>query len=73
MTPEEAKAILADSEGADEPVVLPPAVLTHLSSADVPEDTLIEIGLFKEGAFHIEWSGRLLKGGDRIIGEADYT
>lgn len=73
MTPEEAKVILADSEGADELVVLPPAVLKHLSSADVPEDTLIEIGLFKEGAFHIEWSGRLLKGGGQIIGEADYT
>ena len=73
MTPEEAKAMLADSEGADEPVVLPPAVLKDLSFDDVPEDSFVEVGVFKEGAYHMDWSGRLFKAGDKIVGEADYT
>ena len=73
MTPEEAKAILADSEGTDESAILPPTVLKHLSAADVPEDAFIEIGAPKDGIIHLEWSGRLFKERERIVAEADYT
>ena len=73
MTPEEAKAILAKSEGTDESAILPPIVLKHLSAADIPEGIFIEIGAPKDGIIHLEWSGRLFKERERIVAEADYT
>jgi hypothetical protein len=54
MTPETAKAILTNSEGAEVPVALPPGVFKHLSLADAPEDPLIEIGLLKGGTESLE-------------------
>jgi hypothetical protein len=73
MTPEEAMELLAEASGAEEPVTLPPSVLKHVTLANVPKDTLIEIGIPKDGAIHLEWSGTIRNVSGKFLGEADYT
>ena len=65
--------LLADGADTEEPVFLPPPVLSKLSIDDLPLGTFIEIGVLKDGVMHVEWEGRLSRQGDRIVGEADYT
>jgi hypothetical protein len=73
MEVETARKLLADGEGTEEPVFLPPSVLPKLSIDDLPPETSVGVGVPKDGVMHVEWSGRLYRQGDRIIGEADYT
>jgi hypothetical protein len=68
-----ARKLLADGAATEEPVFLPPSVLSKLSIDDLPLDTFIEIGVLKDGVMHVEWEGRLYRHGGRIVGEADYT
>ena len=72
MTPEQAKEILALEAGSEDPIFLPPGVLKHISIADVPEETPIEVGVLKDGAYHIEWSGSLQKISGKLCGVAEY-
>src|SRR5208282_2008509 len=53
MTPELAKEILASEAGSEDPILLPPGVFKHISIADVPEQTPIEVGVLKDGVHHI--------------------
>jgi len=71
-TVDTAKALLADGAGADEPVFLPPGVLSQLALSDLPPDTSVQIGVQEDGVMVLEWSGRIFREGDQIVGEADY-
>jgi hypothetical protein len=53
--------------------VPPSSVLPKITKDDIPEDVFIEVGALKDGVIHLEWSGRLYRIGDAIVGEADYT
>jgi hypothetical protein len=44
MKAELARALLIESRGAEDPVMLPPNVLKHITLAEVPEDTTIQVG-----------------------------
>ena len=68
-----AKAMLADGAGTEEPVFLPSAILHKLTLEDLPSGIFVEIGVPRDGVMHMEWSGRLYREGDQIMGEADYT
>jgi hypothetical protein len=73
MEVDTARRLLADGAATEQPVFLPPSVLSKLSIDDLLLDTCIEIGVLKDGVMHVEWAGRLYRQGDRIIGEANYT
>lgn len=73
MEAEDAKTMLADGAGADEPVLLPQAILNKLTLDDLPPGTFVEVGVLKDGVTLIDWSGRLYREDDQILGEADYT
>lgn len=68
----EAKALLKTA-GNEEPVFLQPSVLDKVLLDDIPDQVMIEVGTFKDGAMHLDWSGRPYKDQDQIKGEADYT
>lgn len=68
-----AKTMLANGEGLDEPVFLPPAILNSLTVDDFAPDTFVEVGILKNSVKHIEWPGRLYCKNGQIVGEADYT
>jgi len=72
MTPELAKEILASEAGSEDPILLPPGVFKHISIADVPEQTPIEVGVLKDGVHHIEWSGSLQRISGKLCGVAEY-
>jgi hypothetical protein len=73
MNVDEARVRLADAEGNEEPVFLPPGVLPKLTVDDLPDGTFVEVGVLKDGVMHVEWSGRLYREGHQVAGEADYT
>jgi hypothetical protein len=73
MDVDTAKALIAEGEGDEQPVCLPPTVLEKLSVDDLPANTSVEVGVEKHGVMHVEWSGRLFREGTAIAGEADYT
>ncbi len=73
MKVEEARARLAAAEGDEAPVELPASVLAKLTIGDVPDGVLFQVGTFKEGALHLDWSGTFRREGDRVFGEADHT
>jgi hypothetical protein len=73
MTADDARSLLVAGAGEDEPVLLPPAVLPQLTLEDIPPDTFVEVGVPRDGILHVEWSGRLYREGDEIVGETDYT
>jgi hypothetical protein len=73
METDAVKAVLADGAGGEEPVFLPPVILSNLTIEDLHPDTFVEVGVTKDGIKQIEWSGRLYREDDQIIGEADYT
>lgn len=68
----EAKALLGTADD-EEPVFLQPSVLDKILLDDIPDQAIIEVGTFKDGAMHLDWSGRLYKDQDQLKGEADYT
>jgi len=68
----EARKILADAQTTEEPVVLPLSVLSKLTLDDLPDGLEIEIGTLKDRVIHLEWQGRLLRSGHRLIAEAEY-
>ena len=68
-----AKKLLAEADGDEESVFLPPAVLDKLSVDDLPPETSVEVGVQKNGVMHLEWNGRLYRDGNTIAGEADHT
>jgi hypothetical protein len=73
VSPEDAKKLLTEAAGEDEPVFLPPSVLEKLNVDDIPEGVSVEVGVRKESVMHIEWSGRLYNRAGAIVGEADHT
>lgn len=73
MKVDEARHALAAAEGEEEPVWLSPEVLSKLTIEDVPDDTSIHIGTFKDAILHLDWSGKLVRCGDVLYAEADYT
>lgn len=73
MTVDERKAELADAANYEEPVILPPAVLTDIEATDIPDGALVQVGKPKNGVVHIEWNGTLRQEDGMIVGEADYT
>jgi hypothetical protein len=73
VSPEDAKKLLAEGAGEDEPVFLPPSLLDQLSVDDMPEDVSVEVGILKDNVRHIEWSGRLYRNAGTVAGEADHT
>ncbi|MGB3493214.1 MAG: restriction endonuclease [Elainellaceae cyanobacterium] len=68
----EAKALLEAADD-EEPVFLKPSVLDKILLDDIPDQVMVEVGTFKDGVMHLDWSGRLYKDQDQIKGEADYT
>jgi hypothetical protein len=73
MDVEIARRLLHEATGDEEPVTLPASILSSLSLADLPPDVAVQVGVIKDGVYHVEWSGELRREEDRIIGEADYT
>lgn len=61
MEANEAKALLADAAGDEDPGFLPPSVLPKLTADDVPDETFVEVGVPKDGVMRVEWSGRLYR------------
>jgi hypothetical protein len=72
LNAEQARAILADAEGSEDPVFIPSSVLLELTVDDLPEDVTIEVGTEKDHVVHLEWEGRLYRDGDRVIAEAEH-
>jgi len=73
MEVDAAKKLLAEANGDEEPVFLPPAVLDKLSVDDLSPEISVEVGVQKDGVIHLDWSGRLYRDGNTIAGEADHT
>jgi hypothetical protein len=73
MDVEIARRLLREATGDEEPVTLPASILSSLSLADLPPDVAVQVGVIKDGVYHVEWSGEFRREEDRIIGEADYT
>ena len=65
--------MLASSGEDGEPVALPVSVLPRLDLDDVPEGVSYEVGTVKDGALHLDWSGRMIREGGRLVGEAVHT
>jgi len=72
MDVDAAKKLLAEVDGDEESVLLPPTVLDKLSIDNLPPETSVEVGVQKDGVMHLEWSGRLYRDGNTIAGEADH-
>jgi hypothetical protein len=72
MEVDAAKKLLAEADGDEESVFLPPAVLGKLSVDDLSPETSVEVGVRKDGVMHLDWSGRLYRDGNTIAGEADH-
>ncbi|XHX75964.1 MAG: restriction endonuclease [Stenomitos frigidus ULC029] len=68
----EAKALLETADD-EEPIFLQLSVLDKILVDDMPDQVMVEVGTFKDGVMHLDWSGRLYKDQDQIKGEADYT
>jgi len=73
MNVEEARALLENGEDDGEPVSLPLSVLSELTKDDIPDGVSINVGAMKKNVLHLDWSGKLYKEGEFIIGEADQT
>jgi hypothetical protein len=67
-----AREVLASAKD-DDPVALPPSVLSELTVDDLPEGISVQIGIMKDRVLHLDWSGTLFREGDAIFGEADHT
>jgi hypothetical protein len=61
MEADTAKSSLADGAGTEEPVFPPPDVLPKLTLHDLPQDSIVEIGVPKDSVMHLEWIGNFLK------------
>lgn len=72
MDAAEAKTILQDASGTDEPAVLPKSVLHELNATDMPNDVRVQVGQTKSGVIHLDWEGVLFKENNHIHGEAEY-
>jgi hypothetical protein len=73
MEVDTAKALLAAAAGDEELICLPPSVLSNLTVADFPNDVFVEVGVHIDDVIHLDWSGRLYREGEQIVGEADYS
>lgn len=73
MNKEEARALLKEAAGTEDPVFLPPSILDALTVDDFARDTFVEVGALKDGVMHMEWSGRLYCEDGCFVGEAEYT
>lgn len=67
------KGVARKRGGGEGPVFLPPVVLSKLTVDDLPNDTFVQMGVPKDGVMHVEWSGRLYREADQVVGVADYT
>jgi hypothetical protein len=66
VSPEEARNLLQEAVGDEEPVHLAPSVLKELSVEDLPEDVQLEVGTLKDGVLHIDWDGTIVNEGGAI-------
>lgn len=73
MKVEEARQRLASAGDDEEPVIIPASILKDLTIDDVPEGASIQIGTLKDGAYHMEWEGRLFRDGNVMLGEAEHV
>ena len=73
MNADEARQILIDCGGDEEPVALPAAVLSKLTMDDMPDGAAIQAGTPKDGILHLDWNGTLGRDGQGIYGDADHT
>jgi hypothetical protein len=73
MKADEARRILSAADGSEEPVDLPLSILPKLTIDDVPNGASFQIGTLKGGVLHLDWNGKLVRGGNVLFAEADYT
>lgn len=66
MSPEEARTLLQEAVGEEDPVFLPPAVLKDLTIDDLPEDLQLEIGTQKDDVLHVDWDGTIVNAGGKL-------
>jgi len=72
MKVDEARRLLAQAQD-DEPVELPPAVLSKLTMEDMPDGARLQVGVRRDNTVYLDWSGTLHRKGSRLFGEADHT
>jgi len=68
----EAKALLQEAEGDEEPVILPQGVLSGLAASDLSAGVRVQVGLIKKDVINLEWSGCLFVDEGFVSGEAEY-
>ena len=51
----EAKALLQEAEGDEEPVILPQGVLSSLAASDLLAGVRVQVGLIKKDVINLEW------------------
>ena len=73
MNADEARLILVECEGDEEPVALPSAVLSKLTVDDLSDGAAIQVGTLRDGILHLDWNGTLGRDGQDIYGDADHT
>lgn len=73
MKIEEARRILSLADAEEEAVDLPPSVLSKLTIDDMLDRGSFKVGIAKDGALHLDWSGTLHRQGRLLFGEADHT
>jgi hypothetical protein len=72
VTLDEARRQLANAIDDEEPVTIPASLLKELTIDDIPAGVSIQIGILKDGVYHMEWEGRLYRDRDVILGEAEH-
>jgi hypothetical protein len=61
------------SESKEEPVSLPPPVLSKLTLDDMADGACFQVGSLSDGVIHLDWSGTICRQGMSLYGEADHT
>lgn len=73
MEPVAARRLLELSADDEEPVLIPPEVLSHLSIDDIPQGSRFEVGRMKDGVIHLAWNGSFYAEDGTLFGEADHS
>ena len=72
MTRAEALTMVTDGVGDEEPVFLPPAILTELTASDIPPDVQVSVGESKDGIMQVEWDGHFFNDGGQLRAYCQY-
>jgi hypothetical protein len=75
MNVDEARRVLSGTsiDDDEDPVVVPTSILAQLSKDDLPDGGSFQLGVLRDGIYHLDWSGRLRRSGDRIVGEPELS